>query len=177
MVLFGIVFLAIILTSLYLYYSDAISVLASLGSSQYVIWFVLSGIVIITVGTVGLGRQHFKAHRNLLTLLMVVLVPLLTYATVLFAATLMIVSAPMFPTRSEITEVIVVEANPLVLSLSVKAITSRDSRIDSAIIKNSNETMVASFFSEELHLGFWQQVQKKHLLLILTLLFHQENIL
>jgi hypothetical protein len=143
MVVLGIVFLAIIPASLYLYYSDAISVLASLGSSQYVIWFVLAGIVIITVGTVGLGRQNFKNHRSLLTLLMVVLVPLLTYANVLFAASLMIVHAPMFPMRSEITEIIVVDSNPLVLSLSVKAITRRDSRIDSAIIKNSNETMVA----------------------------------
>ena len=139
----GIIFLTLVLAGIYLDAIDAVSILASLSIPQLGLWFVLGGIVFLTVGILGIGRQHFKNHRNLFTALAVLLIPLLTFATMFVASALVIVYAPMFPMRSEITQVTVVDTSPLILSLNVKAITSRDSRIDWAIILNSNDALVA----------------------------------
>ena len=49
----------------------------------------------------------------------------------------------MFPLRSEITQVTVVDTSPLVLSVGVKAITSSDSKIEQAIVINSHNEIVA----------------------------------
>ena len=94
----GIVFLALVLAGLYLDYVDAVSILASL-NSQLGLWFVLGGIVFLTVGVIGMGRQHFKNHRNLFTALAVLLIPLLTLAIMFVASVEIVVYAPMFPMR------------------------------------------------------------------------------
>ena len=49
----------------------------------------------------------------------------------------------MFPMRSEVTQVSVISTNPFILSVDFKAITSRDIRINGAIIINSNGNLVA----------------------------------
>jgi len=49
----------------------------------------------------------------------------------------------MFQLRSEITNVSVVNSNPLVLSVDVKAITSRTTMIDGVTIFDNNQTIVA----------------------------------
>jgi hypothetical protein len=131
----GIVFLTLVLAGLYLDYVDAVNILASL-NSQLGLWFVLGGIISLTVGVIGMGRQHFKNHRNLFTSLAVVLIPMLTLAIMFVASVEIVVYAPMFPMRSEITQVAVVDTSPLILSLNVKALTSRDTTITGAIIKN-----------------------------------------
>ena len=134
----GIVFLTLVLAGLYLDYVDAVNILASL-NSQLGLWFVLGGIISLTVGVIGMGRQHFKNHRNLFTALAVVLIPSLTLAIMFVASVEIVVYAPMFPIRSEITHVSVVSSNPLVLSVDVKAITSRDSPIECANIMDGDD--------------------------------------
>jgi len=134
----GIVFLALVLAGLYLDYVDAVSILASL-NSQLGLWFVLGGIVFLTGGVIGMGVQHFKNHRNIFTALAVLLIPLLTLAIIFVASVEIVVYAPMFPLRSEITQVTVVDTNPLILSLKVKAITSRDATIEGVNIMDSDD--------------------------------------
>ena len=48
-----------------------------------------------------------------------------------------------YAVRSEITQVTVVSSSPLILSINVKAITDYNSRIDGAIVLNSNSVLVA----------------------------------
>jgi hypothetical protein len=136
----GIVFLTLVLASGYLDSINALNILASFSPTQLGLCFVVGGIVFFTVGIV---RQYFKNHRKLVTALAILLIPPLTFITVAVAYSLIIINAPMFPMRSEITQVTVVDTIPLVLSLGVKAITSSDTRIDGAIILNSNNTLVA----------------------------------
>jgi hypothetical protein len=146
MLVFGIALLAWLLVGMYLNSIDALSILPSLPSSELGVWSVLVvGIVALTVGIGGFGRQHSKNHRNLLTVLVVILVPLLTFAIILTASVLTVVYAPMFPLRSEITQVTVVNTGPLILSLNVKAITSRDTRIDSALILSQDDNLVTEY--------------------------------
>jgi hypothetical protein len=102
-----------------------------------------------TVGIVGSGRQHFKNHRKLFTAFVAILVPLAVFGVFFVASWHMIFIAPMFPMRSEITQLIVVDNSPLILSLNLKAITSRDSRIDGAIVLNSNNVIVAEIYKRE----------------------------
>jgi len=144
----GIGFLTLLLAGMYLKASDAVSILASLFSSELVLWFVLGGgIVFITVGIVGIGRQHLKNSKNpftrrragSFTVLALILVPLLAFATMFVASGLIIVYAPMFPLRSEVTHVSVVSTSPLILSVDVKAITSRDSPIEGANIMDGDD--------------------------------------
>ena len=148
----GIAALGLVLVSAYLNSIEAISILEPLYLSQSGggLWLLvlISGIVFLTVGLVGIGRQHSMNHRNLLTLLVVLLVPLLTFATV-FTASMLMYPLFTFRLRDEITQVKVISNNPLVLYLGVKAITIVDSRIDSVFILNSNRTMVAEYRMDE----------------------------
>jgi len=145
----GIAAIALVLASAYLNSIEAISILEPLYLSQigFGLWLLvlISGIVFLTVGLVGIGRQYSMNHRNLLTLLVVLLVPLLTFATVFTASMLMYPLTFTSRLRDEITQVKVINNNPLVLILGVKAITIVDSRIDSVFILNSNRTMVAEY--------------------------------
>jgi len=145
----GIVILALAIAGAYLNQIDAVSILASLASTEFWLCFVLGGIVSLTVGVLGIGRQHLKNHRNLFTALAALLIPLLTFATVIVASALIVVYAPVFPMRSEITKVTVVDNGPLILSLNVKALTSRDSIIEGAFIMDSNDNLVAEIFKRE----------------------------
>jgi hypothetical protein len=151
----GIVFLALVLVGTYLDAIDALNILSSFSPTKLGLGFMLGGIILLTVGIVGIIWQCFKNHRKLLSALAIIFIPKLTFFAMFFACTL--IFAPMyFPLRSEITEVTVVDDSPLVLSLSVKAITSRDSRIDSAFILDSNDTLVASYCNEEIMVnGAW----------------------
>ena len=145
----GIVFLTLCLVGYYLNAIDAISVFAL--PFEFILCFLPTGIFFLTVGIVGAGRQHLKSHKRLFTALAVVLVPVLTFAAMFFALTAVSVNTMfLYPVRSEITQVTVVDDSPLVLSLSVKSITSRDSRIASAYVIDSNHTLVASFCGEEI---------------------------
>jgi len=89
----GIAALALVPVSDHLDSMEAISILEPLylSQSEFGLWLLvlISGIVFLTVGLVGIGRQYSKNHRNLLTLLVVLLVPLLTFATVFSASMLM----------------------------------------------------------------------------------------
>jgi len=151
----GIVLLALVLVGTYLDLIDALSILVSFSPTKLGLWFMLGGIILLTVGIVGLIWQCFKNHRKLFSALALLFIPSLTFFTMFFACTL--IFAPMyFPLRSVITQVTVVDDSPLVLSLGVKGITSRDSRIDSAFILNSSDIIVASCFNEEIMVnGVW----------------------
>jgi len=148
----GIALLALILVSAYLDSVDAISILEPLYLSQSVfgLWLLvlISGIVFLTVGLVGIGRQYSMNHGNLLTLLVALLVPLLTFATV-FTASMLMYPLSIFRLRDEITQVDVISSKPLVLSLGVKAITTENSRISFVYILDSNRTIVAEYHMEE----------------------------
>jgi hypothetical protein len=145
----GTVLIALFLVGSYLDAVDSLSILALLSPTRLGLWFVFGSIVLFTSGLVGIIRQHFNKHRKLLLALAILLIPPLTFFASLFACTI-IIPPLSFPMRSEITQVTVVDDNPLVLSLSVKAITSRDTRIDSAFILDSKDTLVASYCNEEI---------------------------
>ena len=147
-VILGFVLLALFLVGTYLDAVDSLSILALLSPTKLGLWFVLSGIVLLIVGIVGIIRQYFENHRNLYSALAILIIPALTFFTALFACSLLIIPF-YFPMRSEITQVTVVDTSPLVLSLNVKAITSRDTRIDSALILNSANERVAQVPSDE----------------------------
>ena len=138
----GVVLIALFLVGSYLDAVDSLSIVTLLSPTQLGLWFVLGSIVLITIGIVGIIRQHFKNHRKLLSALAILFIPSLTFFTMFIACSLVLVF-PYFPMRSEITQVTVVDTSPLVLSVGVKAITSRDSRIDQAIVINSDNELVA----------------------------------
>lgn len=143
-VVLGFVFLALVLVCSYLRAIDSVSNLVSLSSPQLGSWFVIGGIALLTVGVLGIGRQHFKKRRKLFTVLAVLLIPPLIFGAFLIASVLVVVYAPMFPLRSEITQVSVDSTSPLILSVDVKAITSRNSAIEGAgIVESDGDDLIA----------------------------------
>jgi hypothetical protein len=149
LIIFGIILLALVLVGTYLDARDALNMLVLFSPTKLGFGFMIGGIILLTGGIVGIIWQYFKNHRKLLSALAILFIPSLTFFTMFFACISLFVF-PHFPIRSEITQVTVVDDSPLVLSLGVKAITSRDSRIDSAFILDSNDTLVASCFNEEI---------------------------
>jgi|GEM_PF-6680402 len=142
--IFGIVFLILLLIGSYLDAIDSVNILASLEhSTQLGFLSLLCGTGLVTVGMIGIGRHYFKNHKKLFTVLSGVLISPLIFFSVIFTSVLVIIAAPMFPIRTEITQVTVIDPDPLVLSVDIKAITSRTSIIESAIIYNDNNTIVA----------------------------------
>jgi len=142
----GIVFLALVLAGSYLDGGDSLSILVLLSpfSPPHLgLWFVLGGIVLLTVGMVGVIRQYFRNHSKLFSALAILLIPPLVFFTVVVGCASAFSSAQWVPLRSEITQVTVVDTSPLVLSLTVKAITSRDTRIEGALIYDSTSEVVA----------------------------------
>jgi hypothetical protein len=144
----GIVLLTLVFVGAYLDGADSLSILTLLSprSPNLGLWFGLGSIVLLTVGIVGIIRRYSRHHRKLFTALAILLIPSLAFATFFVGCTLAVLSAPMFPMRSEITQVTVVDANPLVLSVDAKALTSRDSIIEGAGVLNSNNVIVAEIF-------------------------------
>ena len=154
----GIICLTLFLVINYLDSVDAISFLEPMYPSQ--LWrypmqlgyfafhsILIGGIVFVTVGMLGIGSKYFANQRTLLTLLLL-LIPSLAFVTMYWASVEITVNAPMFPMRSEITQVTIVGTNPLVLYLDVKAITCRDSRIEGALIFDSYDQRVAEAYPE-----------------------------
>ena len=148
----GSVFLASVLLVAYL---DSVSGLTFFGSilvqlslEHFGFFFVFGGIVLLAVGVVGIKRNFFHSHGTFLSAFSIPLISLLVFCSFFFAYFSILASAPMFPMRSEITHVTVVDTNPLVLNLHIRAITSSDSRIEGAIILNNNE-IVAQIPSED----------------------------
>jgi hypothetical protein len=138
----GVVLIALILVGAYLASVDSLSILALLSPTQLGIWFVFGCIVPLTTGTVGIIWHHLKNHRKLFTALAILLIPPLTFFASIFAC-IIIIPPLSFPMRSEITQVTVVDTSPLVLYVGVKAITSRDSRIDQAFVIDSDNELAA----------------------------------
>lgn len=129
---------------------DAISILELLYPSQsgLGLWLLPGGTVLLIAGLMGIGRQHFKTRGKLYTGLVVFVILIFIFYGVFGSVGMMILNAPMFPLRSEITQVTVVNTSPLILSLNVKAITSKDTRIDSALILSQNDNLVAEYYLE-----------------------------
>jgi hypothetical protein len=148
----GIVFLVLVLVSAYLDSVDSISILELLYPSQsgLGLWLLLGGTVLLIAGLMGIGRQHFKIRGKLYTGLVVFVILIFIFYGVFGSVGMMILNAPMFPMRSEITQVTIVDADPLVLSLGVKAITCRDSRIDIVFIFDSDRNTVAEYCMEDI---------------------------
>jgi hypothetical protein len=146
----GTMLIALVLVGGYLAAADALSILVSFSFWCSGGFLVVGGIVLLKIGIIGVGRQYFKNHRRLFTALSILLVPPLIFGTFIVGYTFAFVNAPMFPLRSEITQVTMVDNSPLVLALCVKAITRRDTRIDSALILDSNDTLVASYWNENI---------------------------
>lgn len=142
-IILGIIFLIMIPIGSYLYARDSINILASLDSStQFGLFFFLSGTGMVTSGIIGLNWKNERKHKKRFVALHVLIIPLTTFIIVLIAT--------IFPNigfisilSSEITQVTVIDTNPLALSVDVKAITSRDSYINGATIWNDNMTLVA----------------------------------
>lgn len=150
----GIVFLGLVILSSYLMWMDSLNVLARLDLEKIGFPLVLAGMAFLTIGVLGFDWRHVRKSKTRF-ILYVVLIPLSAFLVFLASSFLVVMNVPMFPLRSEITQVKVIENNPLVLSLNVKALTSRDSRIEGVVITN-NDTMVASRVSEPLIINaFW----------------------
>lgn len=148
--LLGTVFLALVLEGAYLNYYKAsiVSFLSGMSPSNFGLDFVLGGIVFLTTGLVGIIRQYFKNHRKLFTVLAILLIPPLIFASFVVGYSFAVSSSPAPPLISEITQLTVVATDPLILSVNVKAITTRDSIIDQAWVFNDNNTSVAYCFNE-----------------------------
>ena len=104
--------------------------------------------MLLTIGIVGLGRQCFKNRKKLFTVLAILLVPPLIFTCFVVGYSFAISSSLSPPLRSEIAQLTVVDTDPLILSVNVKAITSKDSIIDQAWVFNDNNTSVAYCFNK-----------------------------
>jgi hypothetical protein len=120
---------------------DAINVLATV-SNDVLSAFLFVGIAFLTIGIIGIGRLHLKMHKNLFTAIVAVVIPPLTFALIFLFIIVIIYPATWFPMRSEITNVSVINDSPLVLSVDVKAITTRDSYIQEAVIRNIDDNKI-----------------------------------
>jgi hypothetical protein len=156
LIILGTAFLALVLLVAYL---DSISALTSRALIElfihFGIFFVFSGIVCLTAGIVGIKRQYFENH--FLSIYWIPLIASLIFVTFIFAYSTIASSTPMSPMMSEITQVTVVDTNPLVLSVGVKALTSIDTHIGGATILNSTNSKVAQIYDmKELPDGSFQ---------------------
>lgn len=149
LVILGIVFLVLVLVGAYFNYYKAsiLSFLSGMALSNFGLDFVLGGVVFLTTGIVGIGRQCFKNRRKLFTVLAILFVPPLIFATFVVGYAFAISSSPTPPLRSEITQVTVVDNSPLILSVDVKAITSRDCVVYGANLMDSNDDCVVAHCS------------------------------
>lgn len=148
----GVVFLALVLTGVYLNEYKILSVWVFLSTgftTRFGLNFVLGGIVFLTTGVVGIIRQYFRNYKKLLIVLTVFLIPPLIFAAFVVGYNFAVCSSPTPLMMSEITKVTVVDTDPLSLSVNVKAITNRDSIIDQAYVFNDNKTLVAYYLNEE----------------------------
>ena len=139
----GIAILGIIIVNLYLNWIDSLNILATLDLEQFGIPLLISGVTFLTIGILGLDWKNVQKYRKRFVALYVVLIPLTTIVCFFLLLVLVFFFVPMFPLRSEITNMAVVSNNPLVLSVDARALTSRTSRIDGAIIISDNGTLVA----------------------------------
>ena len=115
----GIIFLILCLVGSYLHAIASVNVLASLGT-KLGFWFLLSGTGLVTVGILGLNWQNVQKYRKRFVALYVLLIPLTTFFIVLFASVFIVIYAPMFHLSSEITQVTVIDTNPLNISLNIR---------------------------------------------------------
>ena len=147
-IIFGIIFLALVLVGTYFDAVDALSILVLFSPTKLGFGFMLGGIILLAVGIFGIKRHFFRSHGTFLQAFSIPLFSSILFVTFIFAISWIFINAPMYPMRSEITQVTVVDTSPLVLSLNVKAITSRDTRIESALVLNNDE-VVAKVPSDE----------------------------
>lgn len=108
-------------------------------------FLLVGGIAFLIVGLLGVGRQHFKNHRRLFTVLTIVLVPLFVFSLILqllLFAPLSIAGIDPYE-RMDIKQVIVNSTEPLVLTLSVQSLYSQDITIVAAYVKDNNQTTYA----------------------------------
>lgn len=153
---------------------DQIHILASL-SYDFLLLMMLGGIALFTIGIIGIARPKIKNHRNLFTAIATVGIPILVFTIVLFAFTLIVAPASFhFPLRSKITNVSVINDSPLILSVDVKAITTRDTRIEGAYILNIEDYNIVS--DSYMNPPFFEltATRHRHLFSILMKLFPQE---
>jgi hypothetical protein len=148
-IIFGIIFLALVLVGTYLGAIDALTILVLFSPTKLGFGFMLGGIILLIVGIFGIKRSFFRSHGTFVQAFSIPLFSSFLFITFIFAISWIVISAPMYPMRSEITQITVVDDSPLVLSLTVKAITSRDTRIDSALVLDSDDAIVASYCNEE----------------------------
>lgn len=92
----GIAILAASITIIYLYAAGGtqLSVLPPYLTLFFIpyltLFFIVCGTVFLIAGILGIGRQYFKNHKNLFTVLTLILVPLLVFTVIV----LMIASIP-----------------------------------------------------------------------------------
>jgi len=140
----GLLFLIIFFVGCYLKELDSINILASLSSELFLI-LVFGGIAFFSIGIIGIVRLRLKNHRNLFTAIAAFAVPTLTFVVVFFGFILIIAPGSFrFPMRSEITKVAVVSNSPLVLSVDVKALTTRNAYIEGAYILSIDDSSIVT---------------------------------
>ncbi len=152
MMILGISLVTIFFVAWYWYYSNIyilkMPLLEQLFSDPYLVWlFLLGGPILLIVGVWGVDIPLIKKYRGLVAIAVPIFVSVMF--CYLWIGALNYSFANSFAVRSEITHLTVVSTNPLVLSLNVKAITDYDSRIESAIILNSNNDIVAEISKRE----------------------------
>jgi hypothetical protein len=108
---------------------------------SFFFFFLVGGAVILTIGALQVDIPRIKKYRGFIACSIPLIIILLLFQLWIYEGNQSFVNS--FVVRSEITEVTVVSATPLILSLDVKAITDYDSRIDGAIVLNSKDILVA----------------------------------
>jgi hypothetical protein len=108
-------------------------------------FLLFGGPVLLIVGILGIGRQRFRNHRRLFTILTVVLVPLSVFILIFQVSFF----APLIPggidpyERMTVTQVSVESATPLTLAVSVQSMYSQDITIVAATVEDNNQTKLA----------------------------------
>jgi len=150
MMALGIIFLTTFFVVAY-WYSMNIGILKMQVFEQYMgywfCFFVVGGAVLLIVGVLRTDIPSIKKFRGYIAISIPVIVLFLLFSASMYAFNQSFFNS--FAVRSEITQVTVLSTSPLILSLNVKPITDYDSRIDGALIMDSNNNHVAEISQPE----------------------------
>ncbi len=144
----GIAFVTMFIAILYRYYylyQPFPFELSTFLRDGFAYFLLFGGTVLLIAGMLGIGRQHFKNHRRLFTVLTVFSIPLFVFILI-FQVTFF---APLIPggidpyERMTVTQVSVDTANPLTLVVSVQSMYSQDITIYAAKVEDNNQTRLA----------------------------------
>ena len=141
-VILGFIFLIVLPVGCCLNAINSVNYFASYEFFQFGEWFLLCGTGLVTVGILGLDWQNVKKYRKIFIALYVLLIPITTFFTVLFASTFIVVFNPTYlPWNGEIqvanATFSTVSGNNSVITLSIE--NNRDSLVVFRVAKVNDD--------------------------------------